>query len=259
LIRRLRDRSRLEEFLRRDPWLHLYELGDLDDFYWPHTTWYGLAEDEELRAVCLLYTGREPPTLIALGGRSAPVRALLEGVRDRLPPAFYAHLSPGVAASLRPSFELVSHGLHLKMALSDPPRDLLDAAVQTEPLGPEDEGELLELYTTAYPDHWFDPRMLETGQYLGIRDEGQLVSAGGVHVWSPRLGVAALGNIVTHPDWRGHGLGTAVTAALCRNLRERTPLIGLNVGADNLLAIHCYRRIGFRVVTEYEEHRITRR
>ena len=42
---RLHDRATLEAFLRRDAALHLYSLGDLDDFFWPFTTWHGLEEE----------------------------------------------------------------------------------------------------------------------------------------------------------------------------------------------------------------------
>ena len=54
--------------------------------------------------------------------------------------------------------------------------------------------------------------MLETGKYFGIRREGILVSVAGIHVYSPEYDVAALGNITTHPDFRGQGLGRKVTA-----------------------------------------------
>jgi len=37
----LRDRDELASFFRRRPAVHAYELGDLDDFFWPHTRWFG--------------------------------------------------------------------------------------------------------------------------------------------------------------------------------------------------------------------------
>ena len=38
----LRDRTRIERFLRGDSSLHVFAIGDLDDFHWPYTTWYAL-------------------------------------------------------------------------------------------------------------------------------------------------------------------------------------------------------------------------
>src|SRR5438093_529591 len=81
--------------------------------------------------------------------------------------------------------------------------------------------------------NWFDPRMLETGHYYGIRQDGTLLSIAGVHVYSPRYRVAALGNITTRPAARGHGLATLVTAKLCQELLRSVDEIGLNVRADN--------------------------
>ena len=37
----LRDKNKIESFLRKNPFLHIYGLVDLDDFFWPRTTWYG--------------------------------------------------------------------------------------------------------------------------------------------------------------------------------------------------------------------------
>src|SRR5262245_26512531 len=46
------DHAVLRAFLDKDRDLHIYELGDLDPFFFPHTRWY-TRED----ALALLYTG----------------------------------------------------------------------------------------------------------------------------------------------------------------------------------------------------------
>jgi predicted GNAT family acetyltransferase len=115
---------------------------------------------------------------------------------------------------------------------------------------------LQALYASAYPGNWFDPRMLETGCYYGLRRDGEIVSVAGVHVYSPRHRAAALGNITTHPAYRGQGLCTAVTARLCQGLRSHIDFIGLNVLVDNPAAIHCYEKLGFTMAGEYEEFMI---
>jgi hypothetical protein len=38
--RSVHDRTELAAELRKDPALHAYELGDLDDFFWPYTSWF---------------------------------------------------------------------------------------------------------------------------------------------------------------------------------------------------------------------------
>ena len=51
---RLDDKSRIEAFLRRRPSLHIYSLGDLDDFFWPQTTWYALEDEGEIREIAMV-------------------------------------------------------------------------------------------------------------------------------------------------------------------------------------------------------------
>ncbi len=120
-------------------------------------------------------------------------------------------------------------------------------------LANQDLQDLLQLYSESYPNHAFTPAMLKTGHFFGIKRRGRLVSAAGLHVYSPKYGIAAVANIATHPDHRGEGLATAVTARLCRSLLRSVDLIGLNVKTDNVAAISCYRRLGFDVVDTYHE------
>ncbi|MGK5740569.1 GNAT family N-acetyltransferase [Micromonospora sp. URMC 103] len=144
------------------------------------------------------------------------------------------------------------------MALTVPAR-LERVAPAGEPLGAADLPRLRELYAAAYPGNWFDPRMLDTGQYVGVRDGDALVAVAGVHVWSPLYRVAALGNVTTHPRARGRGLGAAVVAALCRRLRDTVDHVTLNVRADNGTAVRLYERLGFTRVADYGEFALTAR
>jgi predicted GNAT family acetyltransferase len=125
-------------------------------------------------------------------------------------------------------------------------------------LGLADLNEALAFYEQSYPGNWFDARMLETGRYYGLWDAGRLVSVAGVHVYSRRYRVAALGNIATDPAHRRKGYGTLVTAQLCRTLLGETDHIGLNVKADNEAAMRCYQRLGFEIVAPYGEFDIGR-
>lgn len=256
----LHDRARIGAFLRRDAPLHLYALGDLDDFFWPHTLWYGLEEDGELQQLILGYLTDTLLVVHALtGGPLHQLRELLVRVRPLLPPRIYAHVSPGAGEALTEHYRGEPHGTYDKMLLVEPARLAQIDAAQVERLDEGDLDDLLALYAASYPGNWFDPRMLATGHYYGLREGRQLVSVAGVHVYSPEQRVAALGNIVTHPAARGRGHATLVTARLCRELFSSVQQIGLNVRADNAAAIACYRRLGFARIASYEEVDLTLR
>lgn len=251
----IQDKPELAAFLGKYPHFNFYHLGDLDDFFWPNTSWYAHKKDGKIQAVILFYTGIQPPVLLAIDNHNLPqMRDLAVAVQPELPPKFYSHLSPGLEDCFLDVYQLTHHGEHYKMVLTDLTRlnDMDTAGVRQ--LGVQDLTELQELYTLSYPGNWFDPRMLETGQYMGIRTREQsLVSVAGVHVYSEEYRVVALGNITTLPDHRGQGLGTAVTAALCIQLLDTTATIGLNVKKDNAPAIRTYRKLGFEVVASYHE------
>lgn len=180
------------------------------------------------------------------------LRALLRSIKHLLPRRFYSHLSPELA-DLFHDYAATSHGLHDKMTLGDHGQLATIDTTGVTQLTPEDLTEVQEFYTTSYPDNWFDPRMLATGMCYGYREHGQLLSAAGVHVYSATQRVAALGNITTHPLARGRGLATRVTARVCQALSANVDHIGLNVRAENLAAISCYRRLGFQRIGQYEE------
>jgi ribosomal protein S18 acetylase RimI-like enzyme len=254
----LRDKARIEAFLRRHPELHIYSLGDLDDFFWPQTTWYGWHKDGQLQDLVLLYTGPGLPTVVALAEPPGALRERMHELAALLPQRFYAHLSPGVEEGLSPSHRLHSHGLHYKMALRGSSRLAGLDYSGVAPLMQQDLDELVRLYDESYPGHWFDPRMLQTGQYFGLRVNGRLINAAGVHVYSESYRVAAVGNVVTHPAHRNRGYGRCVTARLCRSLREKVEHIGLNVKADNEAALACYRKLGFEILAPYGEFTVER-
>ena len=85
------------------------------------------------------------------------------------------------------------------------------------------DGRLLALVRREHPETEavaldFSPAMLEEGLYFGLRQGGDLVAAAGTHLVVPQEGVAAIGNVYTRRDRRGHGLGGAVTGAVTAEL-----------------------------------------
>ena len=252
----LHDKSGIEQVLRQNVLLHIYSIGDLDEFFWPYTTWYALKNSTENKDVALLYIGQPLPTLLALSENPESMRILLESILHLLPQRFYAHLSPGVEETLKKSYRIEFHGEHLKMALQQESAIKAIDCSGAIAFKCDDVDEIMEFYQQCYPGNWFDPRMLETGQYYGIREEGKIVSIAGIHVYSPDYNVAALGNIATARSFRNKGYGRRVTAKTCQSLLTEVSHIGLNVKANNIPAISCYKKLGFKTIGSYGEYMV---
>jgi len=254
----INNKDEIETFLRKNPSLFLYHIGDLDEFYFPLTKWYGLKTNNDLKAVILLYKAFQPIVIQALSSQKelSYLNKLLESSLDIFPDKFYAHLTPGVEEILESKYKLASKGEHYKMILKDKQSLQKIDTTSVYKLFARDIEELNTLYNSAYPENFFDPRMLETGMYYGIKKNNQLISIAGIHVYSKEFKVASLGNITTHPDYRNNGYGTSVTAKLCVELMKNVDIVGLNVGTDNLSAIKSYKKIGFRKTDVYREYLI---
>jgi len=248
----LHDKSTILNFLNENPGLQIYSIGDLDDFFWPKTIWYALKEGESIRAIALLYVGMDTPTLLSFyEGDSEFSHQLIKRIKHLLPLKFNAHLSPGLTEIFRRQNIIEYYGLNYKMLLKKAAIDPNDKNIRA--LKVEDLPVITKFYTISYPQNWFDSRMLETKKYYGYFVDNKLVGVSGIHVYSEEYNVAALGNIATHPDYRGQQIGFKLTSALCYDLQKYVDFIGLNVKSDNEKAIKIYKKIGFEIIGKYDE------
>ena len=122
-----------------------------------------------------------------------------------------------------------------------------------------DASELNRLYSAEEEGLRYSGRQVSHGVYYGGYNRDRLVAAAGTHIYSRREGVGVIGNVFTHPDFRSHGLGTAVTAAVAEHLLESCELIVLNVDPANRTARHIYETLGFADTGRLVEAMATRR
>ena len=185
----VRDRDEIAAFCRRRPAVHAYALGDLDDFFWPHTRWFAWAPDGVIEQLVLLYDEPDPLVVHALAEPpSESMSALALG--DRRPPSLAGlrTCDPDVpcchderAADARASDPAPEDGSRAGRDRGHRARRMRRCSVpSTSPrwrpsIAPRTRG------------RGSTPRMLETRRYVGIRQAGALVSIAGVHVYSPRL------------------------------------------------------------------------
>jgi ribosomal protein S18 acetylase RimI-like enzyme len=123
---------------------------------------------------------------------------------------------------------------------------------------PADIADLNKLYDFGLTS-WLPSESVANGVYYGIRINGHLVAAAGTHVVSRTMGLAAVGNVLTHRDYRGRGFAKIVTGAVTQELLRFCDQVVLNVRSDNPPALRAYQAIGYREHTRFEERLVHRR
>jgi len=266
-VETLSDRGEIERFLRRSAPAQIYALADLDDAFWPDTSWFATrSRDGEIEALCLVLEKLALPIVHAVAPpHHEPTLALVRALVPRLPPRFFVNLPVGFERALEATHEIHLHGEFQKLQLASASDLASHELPDIETLGPEhaDEIEEFRARRAHRPGEaaggFYERFMLELSPWFGVRRGGELVAIAGVHVVSRRYGVAALGNVATAPEFRGRGLARAVCARLARELARHVPLVGLNVATANASARRCYETLGFRSVLRYSEALLTLR
>jgi RimJ/RimL family protein N-acetyltransferase len=251
--RAVSDRAELAAFLRTDRLYAAYALGDLDGPNRSRVAW-GMAYDDAGSPIALVmhHEGLVPQPLFLMGAPDG-CRAVLEHVVK--PRDAYLQGTELHEAAIRDLYELDAPIQMLRMVVDR--TSFSPFAGPAERLTALDIEELNRLYQLGFRAG-FPPSVLEDGVYFGVRVRGRLVSAAGTHAINPREGVAVVGNVMTHADFRGHDFAKMVTSAVTAELLDRVSDVALNVHADNDPAVAAYTRLGYRVHCQLIE-RIARR
>jgi ribosomal protein S18 acetylase RimI-like enzyme len=227
--------------LTNKPW-SLYPLADLDDDLFPHCEWFALPN-----ALAMVFKSIAIRPIFVLGN-AEDTRKLLQAMPE---PAGYLNLLPHQLPAAEGIYQYQTRQEMQRMLLEE----LRPRSGETVPLSIEHAGEILNLYATGTGGGIaFAPFQLNTTFFRGIRRNGELIAVAGVQVASRSEGVAAIGNIYTHPEHRNRGLAQTVTSAVAQALIEANiPTIGLNVERTNAPAIAAYHSLGFRQHLTYTE------
>jgi RimJ/RimL family protein N-acetyltransferase len=93
---------------------------------------------------------------------------------------------------------------------------------------------------------FYPAAVLDDGVYYGAYADQRLVAMAGTHVVASSQGLALVGNIMTHPRYRGQGHGSVATSAVTAELLKTCRDVLLTVDARNRIAIRLYERLGYR-------------
>jgi len=258
-IKQIKDKDRIQKFLLQDPYLHLYEIGDLQERLFKNITWYAAEENNEIKALSMLYTSLsgsyEPIFFLVENTNKDAEKQLLEQILAKLPQKIYCHVSKGLSGILKQRYSFEKQYDFIKMKLMGD--ILVDNCIKypefTHRINKNDFEFVRDFLKSVNPNAFFNKAMLDTGKFFCIRKNSDILSMAGVHLYTKEFGVAAIGNVATAEEHRGKGYATSVTASLCRDIWKEVKYIGLNVRADNSNAIKAYEKIGFQKHTEYEE------
>jgi ribosomal protein S18 acetylase RimI-like enzyme len=247
-VRRLTDSIEIANFLEQDRWYTAYAIGDLEPGFFDQCRWFGADLAGELRSLVLLFEGLDPPALFLMGDLVGITLILGAALRpDRvLFTCRELHLSALKTHYLTGE---IDHMLRMTLPASD---FVPVSTFGVERLGPGYVGELARLYESAQGNA-FTPYQLALGVFHGVKLRGRLVSAAGTHIVAQTMGMAAVGNVCTYPEYRGRGYATRCTSAVCADLLAMGLDVVLNVAYDNADAVHIYKKLGFRVYCPFVE------
>ena len=271
--RELADKGEILSYLESDRLYGAYAIGDLEPELFAQSRWVGAEKARQLRALILHFRGLKLPALFMMGD----VEGLQAILGDALRPeqVVYGNSSPrselvdkqGCFANIDKrivdvipiSAYLTCRRQHLRMVCGfyDFPepvamwRMVLNQERFTGPtrdcmqLTTEHSDRLSGLY--AYGGGiGFSTAQLKNGVFRGLFVDNRLVAVAGTHFVSATYGVAAVGNVLTLPDYRGQGYGTATISAVVADLVELGIRdIVLNVSQGNAPAIRIYGKLGF--------------
>jgi len=186
------------------------------------------------------HDGLVPQPLFLMGDPDGCRAVLASVIKPR--DAFF-QATEALDAAAADLYELERATVLLRMVVDS--QTFVPTAGAAQRLTADDIEDLNRLYQLGFRAG-FANAILDDAVYYGVRIRGRLVSAAGTHVINRREGIAVVGNVMTHADYRGHGFARMVTGAVTANLLEQVPDVALNVHADNGSAIAAYSRLGYR-------------
>jgi RimJ/RimL family protein N-acetyltransferase len=253
LVRPLTDREEIRRLLAPHRAYAAYALGQLQPHLFARSQWWAArgAAGEAL----LLHSG---------GGLGSALFAL--GAVDALETMLELHPGPRhtfLTGELRHFESLMRHyQLSERQAMA---RMLVDKASfrpvtgDAKRLSGAEVARINELYRIDGTPAFYSAQNINDAVYFGAFDGVRLVAVAGTHVVSAPDEIAVVGNVFTHPSYRGQGLGTLVTSAVTRQVLEHCREVVLSVDPRNEPAVRAYKRIGYRDVGELLEGPAVRR
>lgn len=253
LVEELQDAGKIRAILQKNRAYSAYALAQLDPDMFHDNEWYSV-------------TGPTGSALL-LHSRSGLGRAMFAlGDTQALGAALSLHPGPRFAfGSIYPEHKPVVE----KYFVMTRPQTMFRMSIKKARFHPiegkarrlrgKDVNAVNLIYSIEGGPAAYRPGHLEEGVYYGIEMEGRIVSIAGTHVVSGTEGVAVVGNVFTHPRYRGGGLATEVTSAVTQEVLEYCDLVVLTVEEQNAPALNIYLKLGYETECTLHETPLIRK
>lgn len=239
-VREVRDRREADAALSEDRAYAAYALADLEPDMFERAHFF-LADDAARHAV-VVHSSAAGRTMF-VGGDPAGVDAILSlhpGPRA----AYMTACTPAHVPAVERTYVISSRLDMQRMSVMRAGFSAVEGPLRR--LRGADVYALNALYALGGGPAYYGERHLRNGVYFGAFEDGRLAAVAGTHVVAPNVGVAVVGNVFTHPAYRGQGLATRVTSRVTAELFDRgCALVVLTVDAQNAPAVQAYRRLGY--------------
>lgn len=255
-VRPERDRQVLQGMLNQDRGYAAFAIGHLDHGLFENAR-YWTAEGPNGEQAIVMHANGGIGRMTVIAGDATCVEALLS-----------LHPGPrsGYLATCAPEHLNVVNRVYALDGLLTMIRMSVDAS-SFSPVGGSvrrlvgtDAAALNALYASGGGPTGYRSEHIEHGVYCGAFEAGRLVAIGGTHLVAPTSGIAVVGNVFTHSDWRGRGLATRVTSAVTAELLDRGCWqVVLTVDPENTPAVQAYAKLGYMKGSSVHEVRFRRR
>ncbi len=254
VIQTIADRERIRAMLIPRVEYTAYALGQLEPGLFERTSWHAARGDTGTGLVLHSRGGLGDATFVMGDGEAiAAILSLHPG-----PGQTYATCQPQHLDALKEVYRLSNQQPMIRMAVQAASFSPVHASTALDLRG-IDIRRINGLYGAEGGPSYYVPEHIDAGVYRGIARDGRLVAVAGTHVVSYQERVAVVGNVFTHPGYRGRGYATAATSAVTQHLLEFCDHVVLTVDPRNIPAVTAYYRLGYREVCRLVEASATRR
>ena len=246
------DREWLARHLQADRYNTAYALAQLDDDAWDEAEFYTCHTPSGQSIVCHSHGGLGFATTIA--GPVEGAAAILQ-LHPGYPTTF-AIADPDHVPALETVYTFRKVKRMMRMLVT---RDTFRPSnTAAQPILGAHVDIINRLYNAEGDPTHYRREHIADGCYWGAVDNERLVAVAGTHAIGRTHRIAILGNVFTHPRFRGRGHGTTATSAVTAALLEQVDEVVLSVDPTNAPAIRAYDKLGYRAVGDIIEASATR-